>query len=523
VVARRKRKPAGQELSLLDCLDREAEAFGSALAREYYLNHSGQKDNLELEPIFRRHAHLFTTENIDALRHADPADARLPALREFIVFGYLENATRSLTQEISRRETTNTTLWGDEQVPYRALASLISNEADPGRRHHLDRLRVELTAGQNTLREERWDILHATALTLGYNNYAELCDTLGSLCLKELARRTDRFLWDSEKAYRCRLEAHLRSLDLDPGLAERSDLAHLFRSPRFDVFFRREQLIATLLASLRDLGIDAERQNNVHLDTEPRPRKSPRAFCAPIRVPDEVMLVINPHGGQEDYRALFHEAGHAQHFAHVDPRLSYAQRSLGDNSITEAYAFTLEHLVYNPAWLQRHLGVEDPSDYLELARFHKLYMLRRYAAKLLYELELHGGEDPRAKSKRYADLLTASLGVRYSAEDYLSDVDDGFYCARYLRAWILEAQIRRHLEQEFGDRWFESCQAGAHLRTLWSCGQSHPASELAHRLGYDGLDIKPLAQELLGADWPKVGPPDVGGESNRGQLTTRRE
>jgi len=521
VVRHQKRGPAGQEPSPLDCLDREAEVFDSALAREYYLNHSGQKDDLELEPIFRRHAHLFTTETIDALRRADPADARLPALREFAVSGYLENAARSLTEEISRRETTDTTLWNGELVPYRALSSLISNAAGLERRHHLDRLRVELTAGQNALREDRWDILHATALTLGYDNYAELCDSLGSLCLKELARQMERFLWDSERVYRRRLEAYLRSLDLDPGLAERSDLAYLFRSPRFDTFFRREQLIATLLATLRDLGIDAERQDNVHLDTEPRPRKSPRAFCTPIRIPDEVMLVINPHGGQEDYRALLHEAGHAQHFAHVDQQLPYAQRGLGDNSVTEAYAFTLEHLVYNPAWLQRHLGVEDPSDYLELARFHKLYMLRRYAAKLLYELELHGGDDPRAKSKRYADLLTASLGVRYSAEDYLSDVDDGFYCARYLRAWILEAQIRHHLEEEFGDRWFESCEAGAHLRTLWSCGQSHTADELARRLGYEGLDVKPLAQELLGADWPKAGPSGSGGGAKRGQLTTR--
>jgi hypothetical protein len=521
VVARRKRRPSGQRLSLLDRLDREAEAFGSALAREYYLNQSGQKDDLELEPIFRRHAGLFTTETVDALRRADAADARLPALREFVVFGHLENTARRLTQEISRRETSDTALWDGEQVPYRALSSLISNEADAERRHHLDRLRVELTAAQNALREERWDILGGTAQSLGYSNYAELCDALGSLCLSELAHQMERFLWDSEKTYRRRLEAHLRSLAVDPGLAERSDLAYLFRSPRFDVFFGRERLIATLLASLRDLGIDPERQKNVCLDTEPRPHKSPRAFCAPIRIPDEVMLVINPHGGQEDYRALFHEAGHAQHFAHVDRRLSYAERGLGDNSVTEAYAFTLEHLVFNPSWLQRHLGVDDASDYLELARFHKLYMLRRYAAKLLYELELHGGEDPRAKSKRYADLLTASLGVRFSAEDYLSDVDDGFYCARYLRAWILEAQVRHHLEQEFGDRWFESSQAGAHLRTLWSGGQSQPAGELARRLGYDGLDMKPLVQELLGAEWSEAGPP-VAATPPRGQLTTTR-
>ena len=515
VVERRKRTPSGQDPSLLDYLDQEAEAFHSAITREYYLNRSGQKEDLELEPIFRRHARLFSRRTARALSASDTDDPRLPALREFVVSGCLEKAARSLTEEVSRRETADATLWDGEQLPYRALSPLISNEADGERRHQLDRLRVEVTAGQNPLREERWDTLHAAAHALGYGTYAELCDTLGSLRLKDLARQMGAFIWSSEKAYRSQLEAYLRGFGVDPGLAERSDLAFLFRCPQFDVFFSQERLISTLLATLRDLGIDAERQGNVHLDTEPRPRKSPRAFCAPIRIPGEVMLVINPHGGQDDYRALFHEAGHAQHFAHADSGLAYAQRGLGDNSVTEAYAFTLEHLVYNPAWLGQHLGIADPSCYLNLARFHKLYMLRRYTAKLLYELELHGGENPRAKSKRYADLLTATLGVRHSAEDYLFDVDDGFYCARYLRAWILETQVRRRLEREFGERWFESRQAGSYLRTLWSWGQSHPADELARRLGYEALDATPLIEELLPASRAEVGAPNGAVESNQ--------
>jgi hypothetical protein len=514
VVERRKRTTVGQDPSLLDYLDRGAEAFDSALTREYYLNRSGQKEDLDLEPIFRRHVRLFSRRTAQALRDADTEDPRLPALREFVVLGRLEKAARALTEEVSRRETVDAATWEGEQVPYRALSPLISNEPDGGRRHQLDRLRVELTAGQNPLREERWDTLHATARSLGYENYAALCDTLGSLRLKDLARQMSAFIWSSEKAYRSRLEDYLRGLGVDPGLAERSDLAYLFRSPQFDVFFSRGQLIDTLLATLRDLGIDAKHQGNVHLDTEPRPRKSPRAFCAPIRIPGEVMLVINPHGGQDDYRALFHEAGHAQHFAHTDRGLTYAERGLGDNSVTEAYAFTLEHLVYNPAWLERHLDIADPSRYLYLARFHKLYMLRRYAAKLLYEMELHGGENPRAKSKRYADLLTASLGVRHSAEDYLFDVDDGFYCARYLRAWILEAQVRGRLEREFGERWFENRQAGAYLRTLWSWGQSHPADELAQQLGYEGLDATALIRELL-PESRADGAPNGAAESNQ--------
>ena len=31
------------------------------------------------------------------------------------------------------------------------------------------------------------------------------------------------------------------------------------------------------------------------------------------------MLVIQPQGGPDDWYALFHEAGHTEHFAFTDP------------------------------------------------------------------------------------------------------------------------------------------------------------------------------------------------------------
>ena len=55
-------------------------------------------------------------------------------------------------------------------------------------------------------------------------------------------------------------------------------------------------MLPALEATLSDLGIDLRAQENVHLDLEERPRKTPRAFCAPIEVPGRVMLVIQPIG-----------------------------------------------------------------------------------------------------------------------------------------------------------------------------------------------------------------------------------
>ena len=79
-------------------------------------------------------------------------------------------------------------------------------------------------------------------------------------------------------------------------------------------------MVPALEHTLTDLGIDLRSQENVHLDLDVRPSKSPRAFCAPIEVPGKVMLVIQPIGGKDDWEALFHEAGHTEHYANTDAR-----------------------------------------------------------------------------------------------------------------------------------------------------------------------------------------------------------
>jgi len=482
---------------LLDRLDAEAEAFSRDLTREYYLNGAGLKQDLSIVPIFERHARLFTKKTIAALDAAPHDDERWSPLRAFVIEGYLENAAKSLSEAIAARETSDAATLDGEEVPYRALSVLIANEADAERRHHIDGLRVELTAAQNPLREERWDALYAEARSLGYADYAALCEDVGRLALADLAAPLEAFLWESEADYRLRLARYLDEIGVAPAAAERSDLAYLFRSPQFDSHFPPEQLLPSLRETLAALGIDVERQAGVRLDVEARPQKSPRAFCAAILIPGEVKLVINPHGGQDDYAALFHEAGHTEHFAHVDPSLPFAARGLGDNSVTEAFAFLMEHLVYDAVWLRERLGWRGAEDFVAFKRFYKLYIIRRYAAKLLYELELHRSDNPRSKSKRYADLLTTCLGVRYNPADYLFDVDDSFYCARYLRAWAFEAQLRQRLEADFGEQWFLSAEAGKRLKRLWSMGQRLPVEEMAQELGYGGLELGPLFAELV--------------------------
>ena len=283
------------------------------------------------------------------------------------------------------------------------------------------------------------------------------------------------------------------------GLAElrRSDLARFFRVAEADALFPEERLVESFRATLVGLGIDLDAQPNVLLDVERRPQKSPRAFCAPVRVPDEVHLVVPPVGGRDDYLALFHEGGHTEHFAWVDPALRWEFRQLGDYAVTEAFAFLLEHLVEEPEWLRRRLGIEDAGGLASHNRAQRLVLLRRYCAKLDYELELHGGEHPvKDLPGRYAGALSEAVRVEWPAAMWLTDVDPAFYVANYLRAWSLETHVRALLRERFGETWFEQLEAGATLIELWRDGQRLAAEEIAAGLGVGALSFEAVLADL---------------------------
>jgi hypothetical protein len=304
------------------------------------------------------------------------------------------------------------------------------------------------------------------------------------------------FIADTDDLYFAALDTYLGEMRILRDDGRRCDVARIFRAPDLDVSFPAERLLPTLHATVRDLGMLLEDQSNIRLDTVTRPLKSPRAFCAPILVPDDVRLVLKPSGGEADYEVLLHEAGHAEHYANVDRTLPFAYRRLGDASVTESYAFLLEYLATDPGWLRRHLGVTNPQALHRLVGFHRLYFLRRYGAKLLYEQELHRADEPSDVAPLYDELLTQHVGVGYGQESYLTDVDAGFYCAAYLRAWIFEAQHRRYLQREFDDEWYRNPKAGKFLVELWRDGQRHPVDDLARFMGYSGLDIGPVTEDI---------------------------
>lgn len=478
---------------------RRAEEFAARLYTEERLHLSGLKDTFETEAIFDEFQDLFTHRAVlQRLEHREDRIGRY--LAEFAVHNYVEQRLSHLTDRIATAQNATTVQVGDEYQPFYQALGQLTREPDRSRRLLLEEGVAAALAPQNADRAKRIAGQREIARELGFADYLVLCEELSSQPLRALGKQMAAFLDDTEPAYRSRIARALQGAGINPAEATDADLRWLLFAPRHLAAFPCEMLLPAAQATMTRLGLGDAQLDNLHLDLEPRSNKTSRPFCAPVRVPGEVWVVASPRGGWVDYLSFFHELGHAQHLAYTDPGLPFPCRFMGDDAVGETFAFLLQSLVLEPEWLRDVMCADAISGPLfESGQLVDFWHVRRYAGKIVYELELHGTDGPVTEmAVRYAGILTHAMGVRVAPEHYLFDVDDRFYSASCLRAWIFDTCLRRHFRERFGRLWFQCPEAGALLRSLWRRGRELTAEELAEELGLE-LGLGPLCERLLAA------------------------
>lgn len=474
----------------VDELRDRGERMSEELGRESYLAGAGLVTETHFAEIFARYADLGGEEAWEAARgHRE--------LFEWVVENRVGREVAALDDRLHAWEAAaDVVVDGGERLPYQRVAIAIANEPWRERRRALDRARRGVLAEPAALRRERIARERELLAPFGAGDHVAARSALMGIDLDGLGEACGWFLSATADLYDDCLKERLRTeLSLAPGEAERADGAYLFRGVSYDDVFPADDLVVLARRQVGEMGLDAEAAGRIRYDTEDRERKRPRAFCAPVRVPEEVYLVIRPHGGQVDYRAFWHELGHALHYANAGRALPFEHRWLGDNSVTECYAMLFEHVLLCGAWLTKYTALRGDrvSAFLRSQHFALLAILRRYAAKLCYELALHRAPSLETGARRYAEILTEATGFRYAAEDALLDLDDGFYAARYLRAWQLEAALRAHLRERFDEDWFRNPRTGPAVLDLLERGQRDDAAALARSALGAELTFAPLA------------------------------
>jgi hypothetical protein len=494
-------------------LRRDGQAFTEEIARETYLAHSGQKPFAELAPIYQRYSAILGAEALDltlSLFRDAPTGTDDRRSAAYLLDWQLESqASRSVATideaEIALESTAYIETADGQRVQYQEAAIEIANEKDRARRLTLDDARVSFVEREHApLRLERLQrekkFIEDVGLAQGYNAAFE---ELTGISLSGLAADCLAFLSETQSMWNETLNRFLRaSLGIKPSEAKRSDALALLRASEYDFAFPGSALQSSIRKQVTEMGLDPDAGGRIIYDVGDRPGKRSRAFCAPMRVPEEVYLVLRPHGGQTDYTTLLHEAGHALHFANVRSDSPFEFRWLGDNSVTEAYAMLFDHRMQDRGWLLRYTELNKPrmQPFLRLAAFEELHYLRRYCAKLIYEVEAYGDNaDWDELPTLYADTLTRATTFQYRPADAFVDFDTRYYSTRYLRAWQLQSLLNESLVSSFNEDWYRNPSAGPWLvGELWSEGQRESAEEIAVRAGTAGerLSFAPLIRNI---------------------------
>jgi hypothetical protein len=507
-----------EEKFQLEEIRARSEALQEALAEEYYESTAGLKAESDVSTIYRRHEGVISREAIAFVQKrlaaalergkAGPGESeseredearRLRYLLEFQTDEFVGSEVKSIIDEILTRESALKVKLGEEEIAFRKLALEIANARDRGRREALERAQVAAVEELTPLLAERIGIENGIARSMGQPSYAALWQATAGIDLLELDRICQAFLARTDDMYKEAMGWAVRKrLGMPLSDARRHDLLAIFRGEEFDDFFPKGDMLGVAKRCLAEMDVDIAAGGNISFDLEPRERKSQRAFSAVLEVPRRVVLVLAPEGGRRDWQQLLHELGHCLHYGYTAPEAAYEYRRLGDYSLTETFAFLFQYLLTDKGFLKRYLGIARPRDFLFLAYLEKLTYLRRYAAKLHYELALHGGQaGVEGKDALYEENLVGALKVRYPRELFLYDVDRSFYAARYLRAWNMEALLSKHLTHYFDEDWYRNPRAGTFLKKHWAIGQRFRVEEMARAMGYKDLGTAELEQELV--------------------------
>jgi hypothetical protein len=493
----------------IERLRREGQAFMEELAREYYLSGAGLKTSAELQPIYARHAAVAGEDAFGFVREqflaATPGSEEHRQLR-ILVEGEAElQSSRELAavedREITWEASAKVKLSDARELEFQRVPIVIAQAADFRERHQIEDARNTLVAAElapmrgDRLERER-EITEKLGLAASYNATFEL---MSGVQLTDVAAQCERFLAGTRALWDDVFPRFVRNvLGMDAGDATRADALALFQAKAFDGYFPSNRMEPEIRRQVGEMGIDPVAGGRVLYDTDDRPAKRSRAFCAAVRIPAEVYLVLRPHSGQSDWNTFLHELGHSLHFAYMDASLPFEYRWLGDNSITEGYAMLFDHLMHDAGWLKRYtpLSKAKLDEFLRANAFFELHMLRRYAAKLLYEVELHGGKMRRADLPAlYVEHLTGATTFRYNGADAFVDVDPRFYAARYLQAWQLQSLLTETLVDRFNEDWWRNPSAGPWIvAELFSHGQRELAGEQAKRVTGKTLSFDPLVR-----------------------------
>jgi hypothetical protein len=311
-----------------------------------------------------------------------------------------------------------------------------------------------------------------------------------------LLKPLEAVLRDTEDTYRERMQWHLkRAFGVTLETAKRHDILALFGRDETVTWFPHSETLPCLETWLHDWGWRFEEHANLRV--ERRTSMPGGAWCAALEIPEDIRLAVAPADGLRGYAQAFRETGKALLLASFPSQAAGALRCFPDPSLLESQAELLGGLTRTPRWVQIYRHVRQPAEGLSLAQLERLFIVRRYIGKCLYERTFYEDANLDGKDEAYRDALRKACGFTYPEAYYLYDIEPSFGAFWSVRGWLLSAHLRQQLSQRYSDEWFREADALQALQEFW--GNSPYRTVEALKAQGEGAvpDVDPVVADLL--------------------------
>lgn len=463
---------------------------------------------VELPEVARLDAFQVASELLNSPRVEEAKRSRLILLRRYLARAFVENQTAEASGSLQHflqghGFSAATRSWTPQEALYE-LPRLAGREA---REAICAELWTVLRAHQSLPARRLEDMSEAISkLQLSPSAFVE---ELQGRPLPSRLRAAQLALFETQDACFDLLGYALRKLDptLAPRTAWTHDAERASRAPWLFESFRGEDLPHALSRCLGDLGLSANADGRLTIDSEPRPGRDPRAQCFELRVPDDIRLLLTVDRGFEAYAQWLSAWGIALHRAHVGRALPVVERRLGDRALIDAVGWLFESFLLDEGWLKRYLRLtaNQAKEAVRAFAFRQLLQLRQAAALALYSAEaMDQGRlgDLPSLGELYVGRLSQALGVQVSPSPALFEADPFGDQLLKLDAFALEHVMRRSLQERFNEDFWRNPAAGRWLTELASRGQRDDAMTLAQELGAPSVSLAEAAGhrvQLMGA------------------------
>ena len=302
------------------------------------------------------------------------------------------------------------------------LPTVLATESNREKRKRLFEAQLPVLLNENAISQKILTIEDSLLYDFGYVNMASFLEEEHGCDFYTLSDVATKFIRDTDSLTQALFAEFAPKLTGIQASAFRGYDRAFFQNARiYEKYFPADKMVDRFKETARSMGINLDTMKNLKLDLEDRPNKSSRPATYPVEVPTDIRVQVKPIGGQDDYDGFYHEMGHALHFLHVTEK-DFEFIYLGNNTITEMFAFLFEHLLDDPSYLRSVLGFSDSEarDFLRYRALERLMYVRSYCGDFLFEQELYSGEgDAKAAYEKIKQPLLGYPWSDVEKEGYL--------------------------------------------------------------------------------------------------------